>query len=134
MLLAGLTAWAAGPAEDQVRAAEKRWAAALISGDQAALGRIFSDQLIYGHASGVVDTKKSYLDKLKSGAQTYKIVEFEKMTVQAFGGSAVVHGFIRMAGSGGGQPFDNKGMMVLHTWVKTGAGWQLAAHQTARVP
>ena len=134
MLVAGLTAGAAGPGEDQIKDAEKAWGAALIAGDQAALGKILSDQIIYGHASGAVDTKKSYLDKLKGGSQKYEVVEWSDMTVKNVSNdTALVHGHIRMGGKTAGQPFDNKNMMLLHVWVKQGGRWQLAAHQTAVV-
>jgi ketosteroid isomerase-like protein len=135
ILALALTAFAAAaaPVDEEIRAAEKAWADAIKSADQAALGRLLADQLIYGHSSGVIDTKTDYLTKLRSGDQKYTHIEFKNMTIKSYGESAVVHGHIRMAGATKGQPFDNQ-LMVMHVWVKQGGRWQLAGHQTARLP
>jgi len=119
--------------EDQVRQAEKSWATAVTSGDQAALGRMLADQLIYAHSTGIVDTKADYLGKMRSGDQKYEGIEHQNMTISSYGDSAVVHSTVRMTGKTKGQPFDNK-LMMLHLWVKQGGRWQLAAHQTTRLP
>jgi len=132
-LFAGL--WpgqAAGP-EEEIRAAEKSWAAAVTSLDYAALERILGDQLIYAHASGAVENKSEYLGRLRAGAQKYDAVEHQSLTVRPYGDAAVVHANMRMVGKSNGRPFDDR-VMMLHLWVKRAGAWRLAAHQTTRLP
>jgi ketosteroid isomerase-like protein len=123
----------AAGAEDEIGKAEKAWSAAVTGGDYAALDRMLTNQLIYAHASGVVETKGEYVGRLRSGAQKYDRVEHQKMTVRVYADAAVVHANMRMVGKSNGQAFDDQ-VMMLHLWVKQGGAWRLAAHQTTRLP
>lgn len=122
----------AAPPEADLEAAEKAWAAAVVKRDFPALDRILSDRLIYAHATGIVESKSEYLNKLRSGAQRYDGIHHEKMTVRLFGDAAAVHSHVRMSGQSKNQPFDDR-LMMLHLWVKRDSRWQLAAHQTTRL-
>ena len=119
---------AAGPAED-LRKEETAWAAAVVARDFSALDKIFTDQLIYAHATGGIESKREYLDRLRKGAQRYDSINHEKIQVVSYGDSVVTHSILRMKGSSDGKPFDNH-VMMLHLWVKQGGKWRLAAHQT----
>lgn len=130
-LLAHLPSPAAGP-EDEIRAAEKQWAAAVTKKDLAALASILSEQLIYAHSTGVVETKGEYMGKLKTGITRYDAIEHLSLTVKMFGDAAVAHSRVRMKGAGKDGPFDNE-LLMMHFWVKQGGRWRLAAHQTTRL-
>jgi len=117
--------------EDAIRDAEKRWAAAVVARDIPALDRIFADNLIYAHATGNVETKQHYLDRLKSGKQRYDTVQHESTKVALYGDAAVAHSIGRMTGNNG-QPF-NDHVMIMHFWVKQNGTWRLAAHQTSKL-
>ena len=130
-LLAAFTAQAAP--EDEIRQAEKSWASAVAAGDHAAVERMLGDQLIYAHSTGIVETKSEYMAKLRSGDQKYEGIEHKPMKIHVYGDTAVMHSGIRMKGKTKGVPFDNQ-LMVMHTWVKQNGKWQLAAHQTTKLP
>lgn len=115
--------------EADLRAEENAWAAAVVSRDFAALDKIFTGDLIYAHSTGAVESKSEYLDRLRKGAQRYDSITPEKIKLAFYGDSAVTHTILRMKGSSDGKPFDNH-VMMLHLWVKQGAKWRLAAHQT----
>jgi ketosteroid isomerase-like protein len=131
LLLAAATL--AASAEDEVRAAEKAWADAVKVRDFAALERIYTDQLVYAHATGAIENKSEYLGRLRSGAQRYDGVDQESVTIRTYGNSAVAHSKMRMRGTSNGSPFDDH-VMMLHLWVKRDGRWQLAAHQTTKLP
>jgi ketosteroid isomerase-like protein len=118
--------------EDQVVAAEKSWAKAVMTGDAAALDKLLAPDLIYAHSTGVVESKTEYLGKLKSGSQKYDLIDHEKTTVKVHGNAAVAHSVVVMRGTNASGPFNNK-LMMMHLWVKEGAMWRLAAHQTTRL-
>jgi ketosteroid isomerase-like protein len=132
--LAPVVALAQGQAavEQQIRDAEKNWGAAVMAGDQAALGRILGNDLIYAHSSGVIETKQEYLGKLKTGDQKYASIDHQSVTVRPYGDVAIAHIKTRMTGSTKGVPFDNQ-LMLLHVWRKQGGNWQLVAHQSTRL-
>jgi ketosteroid isomerase-like protein len=123
---------AAGAAED-LRKEENAWAAAVVARDFPALDKIFTDQLIYAHSTGGIESKREYLDRLRTGAQRYDSINHEKIQVVSYGDSVVTHSILRMKGSSDGKPFDNH-VMMLHLWVKQGGKWRLAAHQTTLLP
>ena len=129
--LCGVGAFAAG--EDEIRAAEKAWAAAVKGRDFAALEKIFTPGLIYAHATGAIEDKEKYIGRLKSGAQRYDSITHESTKVVIYGDSAVAHSIMRMIGGNAAGPF-NDHVMMIHFWVKQGGGWRLTAHQTTKIP
>ncbi|MEZ5352579.1 MAG: nuclear transport factor 2 family protein [Bryobacteraceae bacterium] len=116
----------------QVEGLEKQWVSAVVNKDIPALDRLLSPDLLYGHASGVLDTKASYLEKLKSGAQVYRSLEQRKLEVRMHGSTAVTHSWVHVTGTNPQGEFDDK-IMMLHVWINEGGSWKLAGHQTARV-
>jgi ketosteroid isomerase-like protein len=122
----------AAGAEDEVRKAEKDWAAAVVARDYDALTQILGDQLVYAHSTGVVESKSEYLGKLRSGAQRYDGIEHSSTIVRAYANAAVAHSKVRMRGQSGSEAFDNQ-LMMMHLWVKQGGKWRLAAHQTTKL-
>ena len=97
--------------------------------DFAALEKIYSNDLIYAHSTGIIETKEEYMGKLRAGSQKYDVIDLQKSTIKTFGGAAVSHWIVRMTGNTKGEPFDNP-LMMIHFWVKQGGSWRLAAHQT----
>ncbi len=128
---APVPAQAVGP-EDEILAAEKSWVTAATSANLPALEKVLDDQLIYAHASGAIESKADYIDRLKSGKQKYDTIEQQSITVRLYGNAAVAHVKLRMAGILNGRPFDDK-LMAMHFWVKQGGAWLLVAHQTTQL-
>ena len=128
-----LTSGLALASEAEIRQAETKWAAAVRGKDVAALDQMFTPGLIYAHATGKIEDKKTYLERLKSGKQHYTGVTQEKVRIEMYGDSAVAHAIMRMTGTNDAGPFDDH-VMMMHLWVKQDAGWRLAAHQTTKIP
>ena len=132
-LVAGAGALFAQVSPKEVEKAEQAWSAAVRSADAAALEKMLADDLVYTHASGSVDTKRSYIDSLKSGARKYTGVDFTETKIRMYGNTAVLTTNARMRGAAGGNAFDDR-VRLLHVWVKGAGGWQLASHQTTKIP
>ena len=129
-----VTATVALPAtDDEIRAADQRWAAAVKGGDTATLERMYTSGLVYAHASGKIEDKAEYLARLKSGKQKYREVTIETTKVIPYGDSAISHSIVRTIGTNDSGPF-NDHVMMMHVWVKQGGEWRLAAHQTTKIP
>lgn len=132
-ILAGVLSLPAADITTAIEERERAWATAVAGGDVVTLEKLFTDKLIYAHSTGTVEDKKQYLERLKTGAQRYEHVEHEKITVAPYGDCAVSHSYVRMNGTSNGKPF-NDHVMMMHLWVKQGATWRIAAHQTTRLP
>jgi ketosteroid isomerase-like protein len=132
-LLFAIASVALGSPEDEIRAADRSWAAAVKGGDTAALERIYTSGLIYAHATGNVEDKPRYIERLKSGKQKYSDVIIERTRIVAYGDSAVSHSIVRTIGTNDNGPF-NDHVMMMHVWVKQRGAWRLAAHQTTKIP
>ncbi len=130
-VMALMPALAAGP-EDEIRAAEKNWAAAVTSANFAALEKILGDQLIYAHSTGAIESKADYIGRLRSGKQKYDVIDQQSVTVRVYGNAAVAHLKLRMSGISNERPFNDQ-LMAMHFWVKQGGSWRLVAHQTTKL-
>ena len=73
-------------------ATEQARTTALHHSDVAALERIMADDVTYIHASGKVDTKKSYLDAIRSGQLHYISWKPIKLNVRVAGDGAAIDG------------------------------------------
>jgi ketosteroid isomerase-like protein len=123
-----------GAAEDEVRAAEMAWSAAVKAKDYSKLDALYAPDLVYTHSTGNVDDKASYFKSVKSGSQIYDDITHSNLRIKVYNGdTGVVTAKVRMVGKSKGAPFDNQ-LLMTHVWVKQGGKWQLAAHQTTRVP
>lgn len=134
ILLLGVTAAVAlSASDDEIRAADRRWAAAVKGGDTTALERMYTSGLIYAHASGKIEDKAQYIERLKSGKQKYSDVIIESTKIVIYGDSAVSHSLVRTIGTNDSGPF-NDHVMMMHVWVKLRGELRLAAHQTTKIP
>jgi ketosteroid isomerase-like protein len=121
-----------GQTKAEIEALDKKWSAAIMARDTAALDKLLADDLVYAHASGVVDTKASYIAKIKEGKQVYKSFEQRSPKVNLYKDTAVIFSWARVTGINPQGDFDDK-IMVMHTWVRQNGAWRLGSHQTTRV-
>lgn len=133
LLAIAFTATAPAAVEDDIRAADQRWAEAAKTGDAAQLTRLLADGLIYTHATGIIDDKKTYIEKVTSKRQKYDGIIHSNVRINVFGGhTAVLTARMRMHGTNAAGPFDDQVLMT-HVWVNLNGAWQLVAHQTTKV-
>lgn len=119
--------------EELIKSLDAAWATAIMEKDVTQLNLLLAEDLIYGHASGVLDTKASYLEKVGSGRQVYKSLEQKNVLVRLLGSdAALTHSWMHVTGSNPNGPFDDK-VMMLHVWTKRDNNWKLVGHQTAKV-
>ncbi len=118
--------------EAEISAADQAWATAVKSRNIHSLEKIFTTELIYGHASGAIETKQKYLDRLKTGKQRYDSLTIESTKIVVYGTSAMSHSITRATGVNDSGPF-NDHLMMMHFWVKQEGAWRLAGHQTAKI-
>ena len=125
---------AADKSAEAVKAAEKSWASATVADDEATLRQVLSDDLTYTHSTGETDTKQAFMDNLKSGVRKYHKVNHDSMDVRLYGNTAVLMATAHIETSQkGGNPAPAR-LRFIHVWVLKQGRWQLAAHQSLRLP
>lgn len=118
----------------QVLAREQARTAALEHSDVATLERIMADDVTYIHASGKVDTKKSYLDAIRSGQLRYILWRPIALHVRMLGSGAVIDGeYAVKVTDARVQPtrFDIN-IFILTVYERRSGQWQQIAWQSTR--
>lgn len=133
-LLAGPVTLRTARSATDVTATEAARTAALERSDVAALDRIMADDITYVHASGKMDTKKSYLDAIRSGQLRYFSWTPKNLQVRMLGDGAVINGeyAVRVRDSQVQQtPFDID-IYILTVYAHRDGRWQQLAWQSTR--
>lgn len=112
--------------ETEVRTAEDRRYRALVEGDLGTLEELFAAELSYTHSSGVVDTRDSYLAKLRSGYYVYETVEHPVDRVEVVGDCAIVVGRMVAGLRVQGTP-KRLNNLALAVWTRARGAWRLLA-------
>lgn len=117
-----------------VMAVEVARTEALDRSDVAALERIMADDVTYVHASGKVDTKKSYLEAIRSGQLHYISWEPKGLKVRVVGDGAVIDGEYKVRVKDSrvqAEPFDIN-IFILTVYARRDGRWQQIAWQSTR--
>jgi ketosteroid isomerase-like protein len=112
---------------------EARRYAAMTGNDFATLEALLHDELIYTHSSGVVDSKASYIEALKSGNTRYLEVTQGDSHVRFLGDVALVTAgsHIEVVVRGQHKSLD---LRSLCAWTATPDGWRFIAWQSCALP
>jgi ketosteroid isomerase-like protein len=126
-------AHAEGPDAAAVATAVADLTKAMLTPDKARLEALTADQLSYGHSSGKVEDKATFVDVVASKKTVYKSIELSKQTVVVAGNDAIVrHAWESESGTGDGKWNVSK-IGVLQVWQKQATGWRLLARQAFKV-
>ncbi len=118
--------------QGEVREAERARFQAMVQNDLAAVAQLLSDDLVYVHSAGEVESKQQFLERLRSGALRYRSIEPADVVVRLYGRVAVVTGRAAIGVTMGGSDRD---LTIRYTSVyrATGDGWKLVSWQSTRL-
>jgi len=119
----------------ELLALERERQRVLVEEDHAGLERLFADDLLYVHTTGLVQDKAQYLDYARHAVR-YLAVARGELQVRLFGdGLALMSGpqCNLLQKRGGGEPVRAEGFAT-QLWVKEEAGWRIASFHGTRVP
>ena len=116
---------------DEALKAEDARFKAQMSGDGAAMKKLFGDDLVYIHSSTVVDTKQTFIESITSGNVKYRSMHRGESTVRTYGGVAIVSGSAKFEVTVKGE---NRTLDLLYhaIWAKRIAGAQFISWQATK--
>lgn len=114
-------------------ALEERRCQALVSGDLASVAAVLDPQLVYVHATGLVNDKPALLDFLAHRIR-YETVERQGLVVHRHGDMAWMTGLMRLRGRRlpGGDAVASTSF-VSQVWLHVAGAWTLRGFQGTRV-
>ncbi|MCL4840480.1 MAG: DUF4440 domain-containing protein [Bryobacteraceae bacterium] len=121
--------------EKSIETAERAWASGVTGKNYPVLDKVLANDLIYSHSNGLVDTKKSYIDALKTGKAEYYQINYESIRVKMLDANtamAFCRAFFQTKAADGSK--QEMVLAFLHVFRKNGNDWQLVGHQSARMP
>jgi ketosteroid isomerase-like protein len=118
--------------ETQVAAATEQLRKAMVDGDRTALENLAAEQLSYGHSSGKIEDKKSFVENIANGNSDFLSINFTEQTISTSGKTAIVrHILTAKTHDKGKDPADIK-LRIILVWQKQGGAWKLLARQAVK--
>ncbi len=106
--------------------------AAMAAKDVAALNELIADDLIYTHSSARLDTKKSLIEAMESGATVYTAVEPSDVVAQDLGDVVVLTGVAAISANTGGKANSFR-VRFTDVYANKGGQWQMVTWQSTRL-
>ena len=128
-----MTAMAQSKHEAKVAAAVEQLRKAMIDADKAELESLVSEQLSYGHSSGHIDQKTSFVEKIVTGKSDFVTIELTDQTISISGKTAIVRHKLNATTNDSGKPGEVH-LLILLVWQKEGGRWKLLARQAVKAP
>ena len=133
MALLSISAVAQTKAEQEVAVAVESLRKAMINPNQTVLESLTSEKLSYGHSSGKIEDRNSFVNTLVSGQSDFLDIALTDQTISIQDKVAVVRH--KLSGNtndpGKGPGTVNLGIMLV--WVKEKGGWKLLGRQAFKL-
>jgi ketosteroid isomerase-like protein len=122
----------AAEVEREVLKADEGRVKALVANDVDALEQLLGDDLTYVHSNGMVDTKASYLDGLRSGRSRYLTMDMSDIAVRSLGDTALINARFSARVKVGDNEV-NPIARVLIVYAKRDGRWQMVAWESTSI-
>lgn len=136
LLLIGLVSVASAQTKDEkdVAAAVESLRAVMVDPDKSKLEALVAPELSYGHSSGKVDDKTSFIESLLSGASDFVSINLQDQTIRVAGNTAIVrHKLVGETADKSKGTTAPVNLGVLTIWQKQGGNWKILARQAVKI-
>jgi ketosteroid isomerase-like protein len=129
LLAVALSATAQEAASQAVLQLEDQWTDALVKADTAFLERLYTDDIVYTHTNGTVNTKAQVIEGIRAGKAKYIAVDRSDVKVQDYGDTQIVT--FRAVIKVNAVTLPSR---IVHVFVRQNGAWRMAAYQSTRLP
>ena len=119
----------ANAAEAELLRLDDERSRAMTTADTAALERLMSDEIVYTHSSGRLDSKKSFIASIASGTVKYRRVDRKDVATSLREGFAILTGAVEIDVETGGKLL-NLNLRFSNVWEHTAKGWRQIVWQS----
>ena len=109
--------------KDEILRLESVRSKAITSGDYETLNRILCPAHVYIHCSGRIDTRESYMDRIRTGKSNYHTLDFSNVQVRLLGDTAIVWGDVVMVLIPPSRP-RTLVLRFTNVWHRDNSGWR----------
>ena len=120
------------PDESLILTLEKAWNVAEETKDVRALDQLLSNTLVYTDYDGSFMNKTQFLASVKSAGLDADQITNESVSVQVYGGTAIVTGIYHEKGTLKGRAISRRGRFT-DSWVKENGTWMCVASQSTLI-
>jgi ketosteroid isomerase-like protein len=131
LMTAGASA-AAEPARETILDLERRFSAALVERDSAAVEYLLSEDLVHIGFEGQIVGKSEYMSFFRQGDWRYTKYSTSQMVVKVLPGAAVVTGRVDRTITVSGKETTGA-FAFMHVWIQAGDRWRLTSSQVTTV-
>ena len=118
---------------DAVAGAVERLRILMINPDKNGLDAICSDKLSYGHSSGRVEDKHSFIESLTSGASNFVSIDLTDQHITIEGATAIVRHTLSAQTDDAGKGPSTVKIAVFTVWIKQQNQWKLLGRQAVKI-
>jgi len=133
ILLYSVSGTAQSKDEKDIAAAVEQLRLAMIDADKNALEKLASPQLSYGHSSGYIDTRDSFIADLLSRKSDFTDITLTDQTVTIVDNTALVRHKLAGKTNDIGKGEGAVKLSILLVWVKQENMWKLLARQAVKI-
>jgi Domain of unknown function (DUF4440) len=120
--------------ETAVAASVDAWRTATMTADKATLEKILSDKLTYGHSSGNIEGKASFIESIMTGKSTFLTMDLTKQRVAVIDKkTAIVRHNLDAKTKNSGVDGTAK-LHIMTIWQKEGGTWRMVGRQACKLP
>ncbi len=122
----------ANAAEAELLRLDDERSRAMTTADTAALEQLMSDDIVYTHSSGRLDSKKSFIASIASSTVKYRRVDRKDVATSLREGFAILTGAVEIDVETGGKLL-NLNLRFSNVWERTAKGWQQIVWQSTPI-
>jgi ketosteroid isomerase-like protein len=117
--------------QEEVLAAERRRAAALVARDATAMEACLDEQVVYVHATGMQQDRAQLLDYVRSGP-TFHEVRLDPRSIRIHENVALLFGELYLLLQRTDGERVEARSLATEVWIRRADGWRLASFQSTR--
>jgi len=119
--------------EKAVAGAVRELTNAIVDANKAALENLTAEKLSYGHSSGALDDKKTFVEKIVNGSSDFVSIDLTEQTITTSRDVAIVRHVLKAKTNDAGKGPGEVHLRILLIWQKQKGSWKLLARQATRV-